>query len=217
MDLTAVEEAIAAEAAAHGEAASALNPYADAEALALGRAQLVYSGTFSPVHGVYGLGLDGPPDENDWREIDRFFARKERPPVFWLTPFTDPAVKEKISATHRPTKTILVSGEQPHAMGGKPFPGPDHSAWALAFRQSRAPGASEPDLLALTKLHQKNTRFYLEGGRASYTFFHRGIALVPFPPVLPLQQKEVFLSSLFVVMGEAGLPPLYERTLYEPV
>ena len=214
MHLPDVEAAIAAEAAAHAEAAAALNPYCEAEAVALGRAQLVYSGAVSPVHGVYGLGLDGPPEEADWREIRKFFSAKDRPAAFWITPFTDRAVAEEIKATHRPTRSVAVRGLALPQPAGKPvreafLSGPDHNAWAKAFGES----------LAFVKLHQRHTRFFLEGDAASYTFFHLGIALIPHPAaaVLPRQERETFHSNAIVVMGEAGLPLLYERVLHEQI
>lgn len=224
--LPEIEAAIAEEAAAHARAALELNPFGDAEAAELGNARLVYAGAFSPVHGVYALGLDGPPDERDWGEIERFFLRKEREPNFWTTPFTDPSVEESIRRSHHPVFARKVSGwaqlnpGEAAVPSGSSYAGPDHSAWCLAFSRQVDPGAKEPNLLSFTKLHQKNTRYYLEGNEASYTFFHRGIALVPFAsPALLERQKseaEAFRSAAFIVMGE-GAPLLYERILHEPV
>jgi hypothetical protein len=228
LSLPEIEAAIAAEAAAHAEAAADLNPFGEAEARELGRARLVYSGAYAPVHGVYGLGLDGPVENRDWEEIERFFAKKERAPHFWLTPFTEPSVSAHLVSTHRLILRQNVRGWltlPPATETGPHDPylnGPDHAAWCLAFTRARNPAANEPDLLALTKLHQKNTRFYLEGEAASYTFFHSGVALVPsaHPALLDAQKKDAiaFRSSAFVVMGEGiAAPELYERILHEPV
>lgn len=227
LDLATVETALAAEAAAHATAAAALNPFLDAEVVELGSARLVYAGAFSAVHGVFALGLDGPPEERDWQEIERFFRRKERAAHFWVTPFTDPTVVERLRRTHRITKTLAVRGRalEQHAHEPdelppiEPKPGPDLDRWALQFSRRENPARTEADLLALTKLHQRQTRFYGEGTHASYTFFHRGLALVPYPDatLLPLQEKENFRSHGFLVLGEGALPLLYERNLYEPV
>lgn len=229
-----IESAIAEEAAAHARASADLNSFGEAEAVEMGNARLVYSGVFSPVHGVYGLGLDGPAEERDWAEIDRFFQRKERAPVYYLAPFADPEIAVHIRPTHRLDRSERVNGWMLEGSGEVMheayLSGPDHGEWSLAFARLRNPAAKEADLLAATKLHQKNTRFYLQAGAASYTFFHRGIALVPYPAgasLLKLQKKEAeaFRCKAFVVMGVSpstgtgdNLPPLlYERKVYEPV
>jgi hypothetical protein len=211
-NLPEIEAAIAAEAAAHSEAAAALNPYGEAEAMAIGRGRLIYSGVISSVHGVFGLGLDGPPEDRDWAEIERFFTRKDRPAAFWVTPFTDSTVMDVIKHTHRPARTIAVRGEKlaPSPLEADPhLSGPDLSLWSQAFGESEA----------YTKLHQSDTRYFLSGGGASYTFFHNGYALVPHPSAetLALQKKESFHSRAIIVMGEADLPLLYERILHEPI
>lgn len=225
MELRDVEIALAAEAAAHARAALELNPYLDAEARELGSAWLVYAGTFSPVHGVFGLGLDGPIEERDWDEIHRFFQRKEREPYYWTTPFTDPSVLEGLARTHRATRVVSVHGIDLAAAPATAMPEgsstPEHGAWSLAFARRENPARTEADLFALTKLHQKETRFYLHGEAASYTFFSRGIALIP--PVdlrtLPLQQREAeeFKSTALITLNDSTYPKLYERTLHEPV
>lgn len=220
LPLDQIEAAIAAEAAAHTAAAAELNPYAEAETLELGRANAVYSGAISPVHGVYALGLDGPPEERDWREIERFFHRKERAATYWITPFTDPAVVETIRETHRPTLKQAVRGELLTSSSDPldPFTGPNLDAWSKAFG----------DAAAFTKIHQRGTRFYLTSGAASYTFFHQGIALIPVPrkETFAEQRNENFHSKALVVMGDlksiaaaggSDLPLLYERVLYEPI
>ena len=68
-----IEAAFAEEAAAHARASAELNSFGEAEAVEMGNGRLVYAGVFASVHGVYGLGLDGPVEERDWAEIDRFF------------------------------------------------------------------------------------------------------------------------------------------------
>lgn len=226
MHLPAIESAIAAEAAAHAEACFALNSYGEAEAIEMGSARLVYSGSFSPVHGVFGLGLDGPAEARDFAEIEKFFARKERAPSFWVTPFTDPSVKEYLRSQYRAIRNEIVRGlkpASPRELKADPFlPGPDHGEWSLAFARTIDPAAKEANLLAVTKLHQKHTRFYSENGRASYTFFHQGIALVPHPcaETMKAQLNEAagFHAKAFTVIGEGDeIPFLYERQLYEQI
>lgn len=238
-----IEAALAEEAAAHARASAELNSFGEAEAVEAGNARLVYSGVFSLVHGVFGLGLDGPAEDRDWAEIERFFQRKERAPFYYLTPFTDPTIATHIHLTHRIARTERICGwmleGEGQAVHDAYLSGPDHGEWSLAFARLRNPGAKEADLLSATKLHQKNTRFYLQAGAASYTFFHRGIAVVPYPAglsLLKLQKKEAeaFRCKAFVVMGMSpsthsgdtspnvgtsdSLPPLlYERKVYEPV
>lgn len=238
-----IESALAEEAAAHAKASAELNSFGEAEAVEMGSARLVYAGVFSSVHGVYGLGLDGPAEDRDWAEIDRFFQRKERAPIYYITPFTDPGVMERIRLTHRLDRTEKVNGWMLEGNGETMheayLSGPDHGEWSLAFARLRNPAAKEADLLSATKLHQKNTRFYLQAGAASYTFFHQGVAIVPYPAgmsLLKLQKKEAeaFRCKAFVVMGASqsaqsgdtsqstqsgdNTPPLlYERKVYEPV
>jgi hypothetical protein len=178
---------------------------------------------------VYGLGLDGPAEERDWAEIDRFFQRKERAPAYYLAPFTDPGVALHIHSTHRLARAEKVHGwlleETGETMHEAYLSGPDHADWSLAFARLRNPAAKEADLLAATKLHQENTRFYLQAGAASYTYFHRGVAVVPHPAglsLLKLQKKEAeaFRCKAFVVMGDFTadqIPLLYERKVYEPI
>jgi len=226
MNFSALESAFAAEAAAHAAACFALNSYGEAECVELGSARLVYSGSFSPTHGVFGLGLDGPVEERDFLEIDRFFTRKERPAVYWVTSFTDPSLREYLRHGYRAIRTELVRGVTPSSpknLPADPFlSGPDHGAWSLGFAKALDPAAKEPNLLAVTKLHQKNTRFYLAEGGASYTFFHQGIALVPHPhPAtwgLQLNEAAGFhCKSMAAIGGGDDIPFLYERILYEPV
>lgn len=211
-DFHEIEAALAEEAAAHARASAELNSFGEAEAVEMGNARLVYSGVFSSVHGVYGLGLDGPAEERDWAEIERFFQRKERAPIYYATPFTDPSVAARLATTHRLARTEKVSGwmlGNGETMHEAYLSGPDHGEWSLAFARLRNPSAKEADLLSATKIHQKNTRFYLQAGAASYTFFHRGIALVPYPAgmsLLKLQKKEAeaFRCKAFVVMGSGS-------------
>jgi hypothetical protein len=232
------EAALAEEAAAHARASAELNSFGEAEAVEIGSARLVYAGVFASVHGVYGLGLDGPVEERDWAEIDRFFQKKERAPVFYVAPFTDPGLEARLIKTHRLARIEKVCGWELEGDGQLMheayLSGPDHGEWSLAFARSRNPSAKEADLLSATKLHQKNTRFYLQAGAASYTFFHRGVAVVPYPAgnsLLALQKKEAeaFRCKAFVVMdvgtsarsgdnfADTPAPILYERKVYEPV
>jgi hypothetical protein len=223
--LRQIEQAFAREASAHAAAALELNPYGEAEALELGDARAVYTGQWSSVHGVMGLGLDGPVEERDLREVERFFHRKERSPAFWVTPETDPSLLELLGRDYRIVRSTSVHGCALPADAELPAPSGasrevDHRAWTLALTQQLDPYAKEPGLLALTKLHQKETRFYLGGGSASYTFFHSGLALVPSPgahSLLALQVNEAaeFRSTFFATGAVSPLPFLYERTLHE--
>lgn len=226
MDLFLCEAALAAEAAAHARATAELNPYSEAEAEEFGAGFLVYSGSLSPVHGAYGLGLSEPLEERDFAAVERFFARKERPAAFWATPFTDPSLLERLAHTHRPTRRERLHGlaleagaPEPQRAAGSSTP--EHGLWALAFSRATNPKRREPDLFSLTKVHQRETRFYLHGEAASYTYFHRGIALVPSPAAgtLALQEKEArgFRATALVVVNEPSLPLLYERILHEPL
>jgi hypothetical protein len=226
VNLPDVEAALAAEAAAHARAGLDLNPFLEAEAVELGRARLVYAGTFSPVHGAFALGLDGPVEDRDWQEIHRFFQRKEREAHVWTAPFTDPSVEEGIRGRYVAARTVKVHGISLGPSPGGEFPAgvsnPEHGAWALTFSRRENPARTEPDLLAMTKVHQRETRFYLLGSEAaSYTFFHQGLAIIPYPDarLLPLQKREAeeFKCSGLVALGENSLPLLYERILHEPV
>jgi len=226
IDLAQIEAAIAAEAAAHARAALELNPFLEAESVELGRARLVYAGTFSPAHGAYALGLDGPLEERDWQEIYRFFQRNEREPFFYVAPCTDPSVEEGLADRYRVARTDTVNGISLEAPPAAPFPdgisNPEHGAWALAFSRRENPARTEPDLIATTKMHQRETRFYRLGEEAaSYTFFYQGVAFIPYPDprLLPLQQREAeeFKCTALVCLNEPTLPALYERKVYEPV
>lgn len=223
--MQSIEAAFAAEAEAHARAALDLNPFGEAESLELGNARAVYSGQWSPVHGVFGLGLEGPVEARDLQEIERFYFKKERAPAFWLTPETDPSLAELLRQDYEPTRHVPVHGlalpaasELPPAAGSS---SPDHQAWSLAFTQVMDPGAEQPGLSALTKLHQRDTRFYLGAhGGASYTYFRNGVALVPVPSVhtlLSLQVKEAadFKCSFIATGALSPLPLLYVRVLHE--
>lgn len=232
MNARNLEFAFAAEMAAHCAAAAELNPYAEAECLELGAGRAVYCGAWSPVHGVAGLGLDGPVEPRDLAEVERFFHRKERAPAFWLCPETDPSLAELLGRDYRATRTVAVHGiglgealPLPEASGTSK---PDPNAWALDFTRALDPGASEPGLLALTKLHQKDTRYYSGMAQAaSYTYFHGGIAMVPAPSahsLLALQARDAkewgasFLATARAIVSSDNasvLPLVYERTLYE--
>jgi hypothetical protein len=224
MNHAEIEIALAAEAEAHARASAELNPFGEAEAEELGSARLVYSGAVSRVHGVYALGLDGPPEERDWKQILRFFSRLDRDPNYFTMPATDPSVLEEIRSSHRPVDTVKVYAEDLASVKVEQAEGisePNFDQWALAFSRRENPARSEPDLLALTKIHQKSTRFYLNGEAASYTFFHRGIALISYPVagVFDLQRKEAaeFKAHTLVVMGEPLLPFQFERICHEPI
>ena len=117
-----IEAAFAAEAEAHARAALELNPHGEAEALELGAARAVYAGQWSQVHGVFGLGLDGPVEERDLREIERFFQRKERSPAFWLTPDTDPSLAEFLKQDYEPSRRVPVHGLARPAAAERPLP-----------------------------------------------------------------------------------------------
>ncbi|NUM89694.1 MAG: hypothetical protein HUU37_10855, partial [Bdellovibrionales bacterium] len=65
------EHALAAMARHYAVAANDLNPFVEAQALDLEPAVAVYAGTFSPVHGVIGLGLGHPVVQEEFEEIDR--------------------------------------------------------------------------------------------------------------------------------------------------
>lgn len=218
-----IESALAAEAAAHARAALELNPFGEAEALELGHARAVYSGQWSPVHGVFALGLEGEVTERDLAEIDRFYFRKERPVAYWITPETDPSLLALLERDFAPTRKVPMHGTplagwEPGATTGVSA-GVDHRQWSLAFTQTLDPAAREPGLLALTKLHQKETRFYMEAN-ASYTYFRGGLALVTVPTsLLALQAKEArdYACDFIAIAGVSGLPFLYERTLYERI
>lgn len=233
MDLGLIREielTIAKEAKAHADAVSALNPYSEAESLSLGSAEAVYSGATSPIHGVFAFALDGPIEERDWQEVERFFLRKERSPAFWCSPASDPSLLAFLRSGFVETKKVPVHGFRfgaqeiselglPEKLGSST---PNLEEWALTFSKRERPGAKEPNLFALTKMHQREIRFYLSGHSASYTFFQDGIAFVPHvgdSALLALQIDEAkqFKSASFAVLGNSSLPFLYERTLYEPV
>lgn|GEM_PF-3724893 len=221
-----LEFAFAAEAAQHARAALELNSFGEAECLELGDARAVYSGAWSPVHGVFGLGLDGPVEARDLQELERFFQKKERPPAYWICPETDPSLLELLGRDFEPKRKVPVHGAPLEKLGGLPAASgsnqPEHKSWCLAFTQATDPGAKETGLFALTKLHQKETRLYLAGNgtSASYTFFSRGIALVPSPgahSLLALQASDAatWKAGFFATGAASPLPLLYERILYE--
>ena len=217
-----IEAVIALEAAEHAMAVAALNPYSEAEVLELGAGRAVYCGSFSPVHGCYALGFE-ELEEKDFRQIETFFLRKERAPTFWTVPKTSPSLFSFLQENFRPTKVQAIHGKELKALEAAPIPldrGLDLGEWALAFSRGENPAAKEPGLLASVKLHQKNIRFYLENGKASYTYFAEGIAYIPFPEpsLLPLQEKEAAqFRCHFLISPSPHFPKLYERTLHEPL
>lgn len=221
-----VELAIAFEAAAHARATAELNPLADAEALEIGAGRACYAGAFSPLNSVFGLGLEDPVEARDIREIERFYERKEKSPSYWVTPATDPSLLALLERRYRPTRVESIYGAT--LEGTRDLPAPrgtnktEPELWTLAFTQARDKTKREPDLWALTKLHQQETRFYFRGeGDASYTFFHRGIAWVPFVStreLLALQWNDAHeFRARALATYAPHFPKLYERTLYELV
>lgn len=222
-----LETAFAAEAAAHARATAALNSLSEAEALELGRARAVYCGSFSSVHGVIGLGLDGPVEDRDLAQIEAFFARKERPAHYWICPATDSSLREFLGKDFREETTQRVharalAAESPFSAKPLGTSTPDFKEWTIAFARADNPKAKEPSLLSFTKIHQRETRFYLSPESASYTFFSQGIALVPNPGdlrLLALQWNEAkdFGAKVFATLAPSALPLLYERKLFFPV
>jgi hypothetical protein len=219
------ELAIAAEAAAHAAATKTLNPFSEATVMEFGDGCLVYSGAVSEMHGAYALGLDGPLEKRDFEAIDRFFLELERPFAFWASPLTDPCTLTEMKKTAKEKRRVRMHGmpmesSSPFAEGSQGSSTPDHQAWTLAFSRMLRPEAKEPSLFALTKLHQPSTRFYLHEEQASYTFFHRGLAYIPYPAeglsALQWQQAREFGAKAFVQAEKSRLPFLYERVLYEP-
>ncbi|MGE3262358.1 MAG: hypothetical protein AB7K68_11310 [Bacteriovoracia bacterium] len=222
-----IEAAIAAEAAAHARATFDLNHLSEAESLELGTARAVFTGSFSSVHGVFGLGLDGYIENSDFEMIEKFYQKKERAASYWICPATDPSLTAFLGSRFKETKTQAVHAapigkNSPFPMAGQGSSTPDLQEWMVAFAQSDNPAAKEPSLVSFTKIHQKETRFYSHAGTASYTFFHRGIALVPSPGsprLLALQWEEArdFGAKVFATLAPSALPLLYERKLLEPV
>lgn len=220
----AIEPAIAAEAAAHTLAAAELNPFTDAEVLDLGGAFACYGGIFSRANGVHGLGLNGAVEARDIVEIERFFQQKEARPAYWISSATDPSLLELLGKTYSATKHELIYGAALEA--SKPLANssgtnaPEPELWPLAFTRARDSQKNEPDLLALVKLHQKETRRYLNGDQdASYTFFHNSVAWVPHASsaaLLALQWNDAreFRAKYFASYNPQ-FPKLYERKLYE--
>lgn len=223
-----IEIAIAAEAAAHAKATHELNHLSEAESLELGAARAVFTGSFSSVHGVIGLGLDGYIENSDFEMIERFYQKKERAPFFWICPATDPSLREFLGNRFHETGKQVV-----HAMkldpaatspfgAAPPFSPPDFQEWTIDFAKMDNPQATQPSLASFTKIHQKDTRFYSHAGTASYTFFHRGVALVPNPAsqrLLALQWQEAkdFGAKVFATLAPSALPLLYERKLFAPI
>lgn len=197
-----VEMVVAEEACRHAEAVASINPYSEAEWIAIGNTRCVYAGSSSSVFGVYSF-QESHWEEREWKELERFFQQKERPPTFWVTSQTPADLLERISTSHRctkieriygigfakeappSTKTLSPTGEPlTETMDGKTFhalPLADLDRWTLLFSQRDNPSAKEPSYLASVKLHQKEIRFYENGKEASYTFFSNGFAYVPYP------------------------------------
>ena len=220
----AIELAIAQEAATHASATKALNPYSEAEFRDIGAGVLVYAGVYSPFNGAYAFGLDGEPEERDAAEAQRFFADRDCSEAYWHSPLTPASLAAHWRKHFRVTQQQSIAGaaiEGENPWGNK-TPGsstPSLDDWALAFTRREKPEAKEPSLLALTKLHQAETRFYLHEESAGYTFFHRGVAWIPFPnaALSALQWRDAKeFGARWIGLGRPlGLPLLYERTRYE--
>jgi hypothetical protein len=221
VSIAEIEQAIADEAVAHVEAVASLNPYAEAEWIEIGNSKLVYTGVTSSVFGAYNFAVDEIWEEREWLELERFFSRKERAPNFWVNPLSNPACIERIQSTHKITKKQKVFALELKTREGFEEKLPDLEKWGILFSKLQNPEAREASFLALIKLHQKNTRFYENQMEGSYTFFHSGIALVPFPaPALSATQQasaEKFQCKIYCELDHSNLPLLYERILYEPI
>jgi hypothetical protein len=220
-----VEMIIAEEACRHAEAVAALNPYSEAEWIAIGNTRCIYAGASSPVFGVYAFQEENW-EEREWRELERFFSLKERPASFWVTAFTPKESLERIEKTHRCTKVETIYGtelspEQTSTTPLSPIPLPDLDRWSLLFSRRENPAATEASYLSAVKLHQKETRFYENGGEASYTFFSQGFAYVPYPSASlrdwQIQQAQEFRAKFFLERKSATALPLLTRNLYEPI
>lgn len=198
-----VEMVVAEEACRHAEAVAAINPYSEAEWIAIGNTRCVYAGSSTSVFGVYSF-QESHWEEREWKELERFFQQKERAPTFWVTSQTPADLLERISASHRCTRVERIFGKSfasgaslspdeslPTTKEEAPSPTDDSNLhalpladldrWTLLFSQKDNPKAKEPSYLASVKLHQKEIRFYENGKEASYTFFSNGFAYVPFP------------------------------------
>ena len=217
-----IEMAIAAHNEAYALATLEVNPFSEAETLDLGHAKAVYVGAVSPIHGVVGLGLEGEVTPSDLKQIENFFFKKERPATFWITPETHPSLLDLMGPNYKATTNQKIYGAKDWELSEEKNTSstPELNDWPLAFTKTRKPTVAEPDLEAVTILHQKNARFYMNiSGAASYTFFYQGIALAPIASdCLPFQMNEAkqFNCSWFITLQNT-LPLLYERTLYEPI
>lgn len=212
-----VEAAIADEASKFCDATLDINPYSEAEVLELGTARAVYTGVISAVHGVYGLGLDGPVEERDILEIEKFYARKERTPRFWVSDFADSSLLEFLGK-YEITQTQIICGQEAKSISIAATEGnnaPDLNQWASSFSKIENP------LAAQTRVHQKNLRFYLNESKSTFTFFSGNIAFIPFVQreLFPKQVADIKkFQTKFVVNTEEGfLPKIYERKLYERI
>ena len=209
---SAVERAIAAEAAAHAEAVLALNPYSEADFLELGCALAVYSGVASPWNALYGDLFSLEP--RDWDHVKKFFSERDAHCLAWGT--------EKFPVPAKKMETMLVYAETLSPMTNKVPPAENipPETWPLLFTQERRPESLAPDFLAALKFQQRETRFYAQNKAASYTFFHGGVAWVPFPAehsLLELQKRDAgnFGCRFFATTAPGFSPFAFERTLYE--
>lgn len=223
MNLIEVETIVAEEACRHAEAVAALNPYSEAEWISIGNTRCVYAGASSPIFGVYSFHEENW-EEREWKELERFFALKERAPSFWVTPLTPKDLLDRISKTHRCTLEESISMAEIAPMeksAGTNIPIPDLDRWAILFSQRENPNAKEASYLSAVKLHQKESRFYENGKEASYTFFANGYAYVPYPaPSLrdwQFQQAREFRAKFYLERASRQAQSLLTRKLYEPI
>jgi hypothetical protein len=218
-----VEAALRAEAVDFAAASRDLNPYGEAEAREIAGAWAIYCGQFSETHGIFGWEF--APEPRELEAALRFFQDKERALAFWVTSFADRSLRDWAREVGRPLRTETVyclrlksSGQESLSAASTP----NLETWPLAFTRARNPAATEADLLALTKLHQRNTRFSAADGFGSYTYFHLGSAWIPFlhPALFSAQRQEAehFRAPWLATASDFGeIPRLYERILYELV
>ncbi len=197
MDLRAfefqTEHALAAMARNYVVASNDLNPFVEAQILDLEPAVAAYAGTFSPIHGVIGLGLGHPVVPEEIEDIDRFFQRKERAPFWETSPSTEPSLLEHIrSHGFGVFEEQTVLGLELKNIPDEAFPPgitaePDHGVWAQTHTRSHRPEASGPDLFSTVLMHMRSTRYYLQSEPkpdAAFTVFQDGLALTMARPLL---------------------------------
>ena len=167
-------------------AAKELNPYADCDLLALGNSIAVYSGVFSPVHGVYAAGIDGPLEKRDFEEIELFFQKAEREPIWHLSEISDPSLFKDLERFNKSDSLVTVfdlknENQALSASDARITVPQDHGDWLLAHTCSRKnTQVNEADLYSSIVLHMKNTRLYLHPSKkdAAFTYFSQGGAII---------------------------------------